>query len=617
MKISLNIENDFIHFRNLEFDFSKTGTYFIMGDNGIGKTSLMKEMVFGNNKITFRDKELEKAYKRQKSQVISYVGQDPEPDSKTVKEYVYQYNKVFNYEMFLMLIKEFGLEELDMEFPVDKLSGGDLVKLSIISSLIKETPFIFLDEPSNNLDNESVRALVRVINMFSHDRTFIIITHDPRLCIEDAEIIEVKKNGLEVKYSIEKQEVVTRIKPCEIDIPKVQIGRMHLKDRFVRVSGVLIFSILLCISFLNSQIIARLYSQEELPNKNNSILTYMADGSFGEMNQQYARNEDIYVEKENYNNFLTFDALNKISSDKNVSKIILTDNKYLWELNESIYDETLLQKKYILSIPYDIAINYGDMLEIGYDVRYVKSGRLPYDKANEVVVSENVLKEFYGYTESNISTAIGDKITVNNSSYEIVGISYVDLLLISYDNKSNYGFFEFDKDTSKKKIEEIMQYLSIKEATVPTAPSNVVIYTHESREKDVLKQLILSCPATNYYSYEFAYSYKTNYNSRINHILWLANIVLSVIFMFLLFMLYRKQRILYSVEMRNTNNYYIRKNLCQFIYITSRGIQYIAIVLVIVAISLSVFKYADLILKYMLLDILIIGFPLFVVYGKK
>lgn len=61
----------------------------------------------------------------------------------------------------------------------NELSGGEKQKISIARAVMKNTSVLFLDEPDNNLDGETVRWLCDFIKKC--DKTVIYVSHDPVL----------------------------------------------------------------------------------------------------------------------------------------------------------------------------------------------------------------------------------------------------------------------------------------------------------------------------------------------------------------------------------------------------------------------------------------------------
>ena len=72
----------------------------------------------------------------------------------------------------------FGLpKEIDKSL-VSELSGGERKKVFLSIAFASDAPFLFLDEPTNHIDNIGYNALCK----FMHERKgIIVISHDIRL----------------------------------------------------------------------------------------------------------------------------------------------------------------------------------------------------------------------------------------------------------------------------------------------------------------------------------------------------------------------------------------------------------------------------------------------------
>jgi len=75
-----------------------------------------------------------------------------------------------------------GLESHAHTIPNRDLSGGQKARVALAELIIMAPDIIILDEPTNNLDLESIDALGEAINEF--DGGVIIVSHDSRLICE-------------------------------------------------------------------------------------------------------------------------------------------------------------------------------------------------------------------------------------------------------------------------------------------------------------------------------------------------------------------------------------------------------------------------------------------------
>ena len=92
------------------------------------------------------------------------------------------------------LSKKFKFEVLDGG---TNLSGGQCQLISLTRAILKDAPIVFLDEPSNNLDNLSVNRLKNILLSWANrNKLVLVITHDKRLIDERFDVYEVSDFNL-------------------------------------------------------------------------------------------------------------------------------------------------------------------------------------------------------------------------------------------------------------------------------------------------------------------------------------------------------------------------------------------------------------------------------------
>ncbi|UNK05282.1 energy-dependent translational throttle protein EttA [Psychrobacter raelei] len=176
---------DRLLYENLSFNVPPAAIVGIIGPNGAGKTTLF-------NMMTGLDKPDTGSVDLGESVSVAYVGQvrDNLDDNKTVWEEVsdgLDIIKVGDYETpSRAYIGRFNFKGQDQQKLVGNLSGGERNRLQLAKTLKQGANVILLDEPSNDLDVETLRALEDAIQVFpgtvlvvSHDRWFLdrIATH--------------------------------------------------------------------------------------------------------------------------------------------------------------------------------------------------------------------------------------------------------------------------------------------------------------------------------------------------------------------------------------------------------------------------------------------------------
>jgi len=170
---------------NLTFDLPRNGIVGVIDPNGVGKTTLFKTIVG----LESPDEGKVKVGETVK---LSYVDQnrsgiDPK---KTVWETVsggLDYIHVGNVEMpSRAYVSAFGFKGPDQQKPAGVLSGGERNRLNLAMTLQQGGNLILLDEPTNDLDVETLGSMENALEQFpgcavviSHDRWFLdrVATH--------------------------------------------------------------------------------------------------------------------------------------------------------------------------------------------------------------------------------------------------------------------------------------------------------------------------------------------------------------------------------------------------------------------------------------------------------
>lgn len=176
-------------FTNAELDIKKNTTTFILGENGCGKTTLLKiltgeyqadsgEYKFGNN-IQF-------GYYDQ-----AQTDLDP---SKTVIDEVWDRYPGMTQTQVRSALARFLFKGDDVFKNVGKLSGGEKARVSLLKLMLSKANMLLLDEPTNHLDIHSREALENALA--SYGGTLLIVSHDRYLINKLADrIVWLGKTG--------------------------------------------------------------------------------------------------------------------------------------------------------------------------------------------------------------------------------------------------------------------------------------------------------------------------------------------------------------------------------------------------------------------------------------
>jgi tungstate transport system ATP-binding protein len=177
----------------------------IIGPNGSGKTTLLN--IIGGldreytGQVIYDGKALTQGIYRN----MTLVTQKPYLFRRKVYEnieYPLKIRKVNKQERIKKvqdIIKRFEIEELQ-DKKAHLLSGGESQKVSLARALVFEPKLLLLDEPTSNIDPESIKIMEREILGFNEETkgTVLIVTHNieqsKRLC-DDVIYLEEGKVG--------------------------------------------------------------------------------------------------------------------------------------------------------------------------------------------------------------------------------------------------------------------------------------------------------------------------------------------------------------------------------------------------------------------------------------
>ncbi|MDM7482888.1 MAG: energy-dependent translational throttle protein EttA [Halomonas sp.] len=177
--------DDKLLYQDLSFTIPQGAIVGIVGGNGAGKSTLFK-LVTGKEQPDAGDVVIGETVD------IAYVEQlrDALDDKQTVWEAVSNGQDILNingYEVSSRAyVGRFNFKGNDQQKRLDELSGGERGRLQLAQTLKQGANVLLLDEPSNDLDIETLRALEEALLAFpgcamviSHDRWFLdrIATH--------------------------------------------------------------------------------------------------------------------------------------------------------------------------------------------------------------------------------------------------------------------------------------------------------------------------------------------------------------------------------------------------------------------------------------------------------
>ncbi len=241
--LSISI-NDRYLIKGLDLVLNKKDKLAIIGEEGNGKSTLLKVILGSCSYAQF------KGNIDNKGNRIGYLKQllDDQENMKTgfdylfdsVDDYYQKTTKMYKY------LADFSLCDRLLDQKLFTMSGGEKVKLSIMKLLLENDDILFLDEPTNDLDIETLKWLEEFINKC--DKPIMYVSHDETLLANTANMIlhlEQRKKKSDCSYTllridydsyvsqrlrkIDRQTQISRSEKRKFDLQKEKLNQIKQK----------------------------------------------------------------------------------------------------------------------------------------------------------------------------------------------------------------------------------------------------------------------------------------------------------------------------------------------------------------------------------------------------
>lgn len=171
----------------------------IIGPSGSGKTTLLS-LIGGllplqEGSISAFDKNgVEQSVVDYVSWVLQTVNLLPDrsvADNVAIGAYSAGANKVEAASRALVALRDVGLDAHSDDV-ARTLSGGEAQRVAIARALASWRPIVLADEPTGQLDSRTSASVLSAMIEGDHDRTVVIVTHDPEVAARCALVFELR-----------------------------------------------------------------------------------------------------------------------------------------------------------------------------------------------------------------------------------------------------------------------------------------------------------------------------------------------------------------------------------------------------------------------------------------
>lgn len=423
--------------------FPDKGLFFITGDSGSGKTSLLNIIGMLDNDFTgqviWNGKELrakneheiqnfhlnEMGFIFQDYNLLEYLSVRDNVELLSILE-----NNKKNESAHVK--SEQVLEKLKLTKVVNnkakELSGGEKQRVSIARILCRDCKVILADEPTGNLDRENTETIFEILSQLAQEKLIIVVTHNEQAAlkygngfieISDGKIVTQSFHCEETEWGDKRNNTIQRKKTIRAS----GVGKLNFK--YMRYNRKRLISSMFMMVFCVTTISLFLSAFQSVTNINDVI------------NKSVLESDRITIVNKNENfrlEEISEEFISKLGKDKNIKHWV------------SYYEETLILSSETTAETIYGQYNVVDDSDV-FECRYEDlEGRLP-KKSGEITISKEIADTFF--PEGDI---LGRKLEV-----ETMGDQKFTGEIVGYrteNNQNNYGIY-----ISKEQADEISSKL--------------------------------------------------------------------------------------------------------------------------------------------------------------
>ncbi len=182
----------------------------LLGHVGCGKSTLLRLMVGlytpASGSVRVDDLDILQIEPSELRNRIGYVGQDAQLFMGSVRDNLVLSDTWITDERIMEVLKLLGLYPMvashprGLDMPLTEsgggLSGGQRQLLTVARMMLRDPVFVFMDEPTANMDQDTEARVIRVLNDWLRGRTLLISTHRPQLLAWIERVVIMQKGKI-------------------------------------------------------------------------------------------------------------------------------------------------------------------------------------------------------------------------------------------------------------------------------------------------------------------------------------------------------------------------------------------------------------------------------------
>ncbi|MXR11006.1 ABC transporter ATP-binding protein [Mycoplasma hyopneumoniae] len=450
--LTKKIDNRFI-FSSLNLEIPSNKVTFVVGQSGIGKTTLIN-LIAGftkkdSGKISFFDEngsEIRKPLVDVVFQDFNLIEKITSNDNILIGNNVI--NKLLDKNALSQNANLMSIKTEQLEQKVNNLSGGERQRIAILRSLSRDCGFILLDEPTRNLDIENAKIVFENLTNIAKNKTILVVSHNLDLAKKYADkIVYIEKNKITEEIfakNSQNQPLIAKniAKNSDLKYQKTAKNSKLAKIKQEFKTGFLLTITDFKSKFTSSILFLMLF-----------LTSFFGTLLFGVLN--------LNINSTNLQKTIEYQLDSVVINKKPNGKIGTFSTDEITKLKEN-------NPKIVKIVPFfnfpKVTFSYGDKIEFDSSVDYIDESdffknRFIFENKNlvgrniqnkdEIIISKSLATKF------NIKEPSNQKITVSTLRKTVVDLKVVGISSLTTLNRLNFSFLhhkfnELGKPVQKK-----------------------------------------------------------------------------------------------------------------------------------------------------------------------